>query len=89
VGVLLWPVALSGNECADVGVVSPGVLDAAAVGLGGTIKESTPNTSVYALCISVIREILKERNSAFVKISRDANVASHELARLGRVYHRA
>jgi hypothetical protein len=54
------------------------------------IKESTPNTSVYALCISVIRELLKERNFALVKISRDANVASHELARVGRVvYHRA
>jgi hypothetical protein len=53
------------------------------------IKESTPNTPVYALFISIIRELLKERNSALVKISHDANVASHELARLGRVYRRA
>lgn len=49
------------------------------------IKKSSPNTSAYAFRISVIRDLLKERN---VKISRGANVASHELAKLGRTQGR-
>jgi hypothetical protein len=52
------------------------------------IKEGTPNISVYAFRISIFRYLLKERGSSLAKISRDANGASHELARLGRVHHR-
>jgi hypothetical protein len=51
------------------------------------IKESTPNTSIYAFRINVIRELLRERGSTLVKISRDGNGVSHELARLGRLKH--
>jgi hypothetical protein len=38
--------------------------------------------------VSVIRELLKERNFPLVKVSRDVNMVSHELARLGRVDRR-
>jgi hypothetical protein len=51
------------------------------------VKESTPNTSIYAFRINVIRELLRERGSTLVKISRDGNSVSHELARLGRLKH--
>jgi hypothetical protein len=52
------------------------------------IKESTPNTSAYAFSINVIREFLREREIKIAKISPDVNVASHELAKLGRVHGR-
>jgi hypothetical protein len=42
------------------------------------IQEATPNTSTY-----VIGEL------SVSKISRDAKMASHELAKLGRVKHRS
>jgi ribonuclease HI len=51
------------------------------------IKESTPNTSIYTFRISVIRELLKERNTRIDKVSREANMASHELAKIGRLKH--
>jgi ribonuclease HI len=49
------------------------------------LKEGSPNSSIYAFQVSVIRELLKERNFPLVKVSRDVNMVSHELARLGRV----
>jgi hypothetical protein len=49
------------------------------------LNEGTPNSSVHAFRISAIKELLRERNFSIVKISRDVNMASHELARLGRV----
>jgi hypothetical protein len=52
------------------------------------IKESTPNTLVYAFRITAIRELLGEINSSTVKVSRYANVVIHELAKLGRVKQR-
>ena len=52
------------------------------------IKESTPNTSVYAFRISAICELLRERETKIARISRDVNVVGHELARLGRVHAR-
>jgi hypothetical protein len=52
------------------------------------IKESTPNTSVYAFRINVIRELLRERGTVLTKISRNVNAVSHELARMGRCQHR-
>jgi ribonuclease HI len=52
------------------------------------IKETTPNTSIYAFTISAIREMLQERDIRVIKISRDANMASHELAKIGRVDQR-
>jgi hypothetical protein len=52
------------------------------------IKEKTPNTSIYAFQVSAIRVLLRERNFTLVKIGRNVNVASHELARLGRVAQR-
>ncbi|KAK1617952.1 hypothetical protein QYE76_023469 [Lolium multiflorum] len=48
------------------------------------IKESTPNTSIYAFRISVIRDLLRERVSSLVKISRDCTNVCHELAKMGR-----
>jgi hypothetical protein len=51
------------------------------------VKESTPNTSIYAFRINVIHDLLRERGSTLVKISRDGNSVSHELARLGRLNH--
>jgi hypothetical protein len=52
------------------------------------IKESTPNTSRYASRIQVIKELLRERDTKLVKIHRDANQVSHELAKVGRVQGR-
>jgi ribonuclease HI len=52
------------------------------------IKDSTPNTSVYAFSITTIRELLRERESSLAKINREANVVSHELAKLGRMQGR-
>jgi hypothetical protein len=49
------------------------------------VKESTPNTSIYAFRIKVIRELIQERDSTLVKISRDCNHVSHELAKMGRL----
>ena len=48
----------------------------------------SPNASIYASRISVIRELIRERDIQVAQISRDANKASHELARLGRVQGR-
>jgi ribonuclease HI len=53
------------------------------------IRETTPNTSIYAFRVSFIRELLKERNIKLDKVSRDANMASHELAKIGRIEHRS
>jgi hypothetical protein len=50
------------------------------------VKESTPNTSIYAFRINVIRDLLRKRDSILVKI-RDGNNVSHELAKLGRLKH--
>jgi ribonuclease HI len=49
------------------------------------ISDKGPNISAYAFQITAIRELLRERESRITKISREANVASHELARLARV----
>jgi ribonuclease HI len=48
------------------------------------INDSTPNTSVHAFRINEIREFLRERESRFIKVSRDLNVVAHELARISR-----
>jgi ribonuclease HI len=48
------------------------------------IKENTPNTSIYAFRINSIRALLKERDSSLVKISRDCNQVSYELAKMGK-----
>jgi ribonuclease HI len=53
------------------------------------IKEGTPNKSIYAFRINSIRELLKERGTRVAQISRDVNQVSHELAKLGRIQHRA
>jgi ribonuclease HI len=52
------------------------------------IKDKNQNISVYAFTISAIRELLQERDICVTKISRDANMVSHELAKLGRINHR-
>jgi hypothetical protein len=52
------------------------------------LKDGTPNTSIYAFQVSVIRELLRERNFPLVKVSRDVNMVCHELTRLGRVDRR-
>jgi hypothetical protein len=52
------------------------------------LKDGVPNASVYAFRINSICELLRERGSNIVKISRDSNRVSHELAKLGRVHHR-
>jgi ribonuclease HI len=52
------------------------------------INSRAPNISANAFRISVIRENLMERNSKLVKIGRETNVASHELAKLARVHGR-
>ncbi|KAK1699604.1 hypothetical protein QYE76_016301 [Lolium multiflorum] len=52
------------------------------------IRDDTPNTSIYAARVQVIREMMRERDVVVVKISREANRASHELAKLGRVQDR-
>jgi hypothetical protein len=49
------------------------------------ISGTTPNISGHAFRISTIWELLRERNCNLVKINREANVASHELAKLARV----
>jgi hypothetical protein len=49
------------------------------------IKQSSPNGSAHAFRINAIRDLLRERENKLVKISRDANTASHVLAQLGRV----
>jgi hypothetical protein len=49
------------------------------------IKQSSPNGSAHAFRINAIRDLLRERDYKLVKISRDANTASHVLAQLGRV----
>jgi ribonuclease HI len=52
------------------------------------IKDSTPNSSIYAFSfrISVICELFREKVTRLAKISRDANMVSHELARVRRVH---
>ena len=52
------------------------------------IQKETPNTSIHAFRVSVIRELLQEREIKIASISRDANGASHELAKMGRVQRR-
>jgi hypothetical protein len=52
------------------------------------IKATGPNVSAHAFRINSIRELLRERNSSIVKIGREENRASHELAQLGRVQSR-
>jgi ribonuclease HI len=49
------------------------------------INGAGPNISVHAFRINDVRELLRERNSKLVKISRFANCASHELAKLARL----
>jgi hypothetical protein len=49
------------------------------------IKSGTPNTAIYASRIQSIREFLRERDIPIAKILREANCASHELAKIGRV----
>jgi hypothetical protein len=48
------------------------------------VKESTPNTSVYAFRISALRDLIMEKDGTIVKVSREAKTVSHELSRLGR-----
>jgi RNA polymerase subunit RPABC4/transcription elongation factor Spt4 len=52
------------------------------------LQDGTPNTSIYAFQMSVIQELLRERNFPLVKVSQNVNMVSHELARLGRVDRR-
>jgi hypothetical protein len=52
------------------------------------IRETTPNTSVFAFKVNVIRDLLRERDTRIVKISRVINTAGHELAKLARVQGR-
>jgi hypothetical protein len=52
------------------------------------IKSLGPNISAYAFHINVIRELLGERNCSIVKIRREEDKASYELATLGRVQGR-
>jgi ribonuclease HI len=52
------------------------------------IKESTPNTSIYAFRINFIRDLLQERDSTLLKISMDYNQVSHELTQMGRTMRR-
>jgi ribonuclease HI len=49
------------------------------------INGAAPNISAYAFRVNLIRDMLRERESKLVKISREANRASHELAQLGRI----
>jgi ribonuclease HI len=48
------------------------------------IKQTTPNASTYAFRISPVRELIRQRDCNVYHISRDANSASYELAKLGR-----
>jgi hypothetical protein len=52
------------------------------------INGTEPNISAYAFKINVIRELLSVRGCRLVKISREINTVSHELAKLGRVQGR-
>jgi hypothetical protein len=52
------------------------------------INDTTPNFSAYAFKVNVIRELLRERKSSLVKINREINSVSHELAKIGRVQGR-
>jgi ribonuclease HI len=52
------------------------------------IQDHTPNTSVFAFTISSIRELLREREGSVSKTGREANGLAHELAKMGRVFHR-
>jgi hypothetical protein len=52
------------------------------------INGAGPNISVHAFRINDVRDLLRERNSKLVKISRYANCASHELAKLARLQGR-
>jgi hypothetical protein len=52
------------------------------------LKENTPSTSIHASRVEVIRELLRERDVRIIKINREANCVSHELAKLGRVLGR-
>jgi hypothetical protein len=47
------------------------------------INDTTPNFYAYAFKVNVIRELLRERKSRLVKISREINSVSHELAKIG------
>jgi hypothetical protein len=53
------------------------------------LEEFTPNTSMYAFRVAFIRDLLKERDISVVKINREANMASHELAKIGMVSHKS
>ncbi|KAK1644352.1 hypothetical protein QYE76_062157 [Lolium multiflorum] len=53
------------------------------------IKKSTPNTSAYAFRVSVIRDLIHERDIEIGKVCREANTTSHELAKFGRVQGRS
>jgi hypothetical protein len=64
-------------------VVEPDCTDAVEMSNG-----TEPNISAYAFKINVIRELLSVRGSRLVKISREINIVSHELAKLGRVQGR-
>uniref|UniRef100_A0ACD5U5F7 Uncharacterized protein n=1 Tax=Avena sativa TaxID=4498 RepID=A0ACD5U5F7_AVESA len=48
------------------------------------IEEKTPNTSMYSTRVRGIRELMRERVTSIARISRDANIVSHELAKYGR-----
>jgi hypothetical protein len=50
------------------------------------IHDKGPNVSAYAFQLNIIRELLRERECRVVKIYRDSNKVSHELAKLGRVH---
>jgi ribonuclease HI len=52
------------------------------------INGKNPNISVYAFRVTAIRDLLQERESSLVKISRDCNSVSHELANMGRTLAR-
>jgi ribonuclease HI len=48
------------------------------------INGKNPNISIYAFRVTAIRDLLQKRESSLVKISRDCNSVSHELANMGR-----
>jgi hypothetical protein len=52
------------------------------------LKEATLNLSAYAFRVNAIRDMMQERSTRIAKIGREANVVSHELARIGRVQNR-
>ena len=53
--------------------------------LYGYARAHQTNTSMHAFRIATIRELIKKKKIKIAKISRGANVVSHELARLERV----